>query len=186
MKACSRCKEIKELSCFPNKKGTKDGVRADCRICFSARMRELRQRPEWKAWKAAYQKSERYKEIKKRYNQSDLGRAKTRAAQKKRWRRLGDDEKEKVRANSRKWRKTEVGKASKDAERARYIAMGRYRVYHKVLTAKRNGTLKVQPCEKCGKKAQAHHDDYSKPLDVRWLCPVHHAEHHNMEDAKRA
>lgn len=31
----------------------------------------------------------------------------------------------------------------------------------------RNGRLLRQPCEVCGKgKAQAHHDDYSKPLDV--------------------
>lgn len=25
---------------------------------------------------------------------------------------------------------------------------------------------------------QAHHDDYSKPLEVRWLCPSHHKLHH--------
>ena len=35
------------------------------------------------------------------------------------------------------------------------------------------------PCEVCGAtKAQAHHCNYSKPLDVRWLCPKHHAEWH--------
>lgn len=39
--------------------------------------------------------------------------------------------------------------------------------------------LTRQPCEVCGsEKAQAHHDDYSKPLDVRWLCTTHHAEWH--------
>lgn len=43
----------------------------------------------------------------------------------------------------------------------------------------RDGRLMKQPCEVCGKKeAQAHHDDYSKPLDVRWLCTTHHAEWH--------
>lgn len=30
------------------------------------------------------------------------------------------------------------------------------------------GKVTPQPCEKCGaSKAQAHHDDYSKPLQVR-------------------
>ena len=38
----------------------------------------------------------------------------------------------------------------------------------------RNGTLQRQPCGVCGKKAEAHHPDYSKPLSVRWLCPLHH------------
>lgn len=33
-------------------------------------------------------------------------------------------------------------------------------------------------CEFCQKKAHAHHDDYDKPLDVRWLCVKHHFEHH--------
>ena len=41
------------------------------------------------------------------------------------------------------------------------------------------GVLIKKPCEKCGDpKAQGHHDDYSKPLDVRWLCAFHHREHH--------
>lgn len=48
-----------------------------------------------------------------------------------------------------------------------------------VNNAVRDGRLARQPCEVCGKqKAQAHHDDYSKPLDVRWLCTTHHAEWH--------
>lgn len=42
------------------------------------------------------------------------------------------------------------------------------------------GKLIKQPCEVCGdKKSQAHHDDYSKQLDVRWLCVKHHSEIHN-------
>lgn len=40
------------------------------------------------------------------------------------------------------------------------------------------GAIERQPCEVCGRKGQGHHDDYSKPFEVRWLCPKHHAEHH--------
>lgn len=35
-----------------------------------------------------------------------------------------------------------------------------------------------QPCCICGQKAQAHHHDYNKPLDVIWFCSKHHAEEH--------
>ena len=46
----------------------------------------------------------------------------------------------------------------------------------------RDGKLTKQPCEVCGDTAvDAHHDDYLKPLDVRWLCRKHHLEHHRKE-----
>ena len=42
-----------------------------------------------------------------------------------------------------------------------------------------SGKLVRQPCEVCNEpRSQAHHDDYSKPLDVKWLCVKHHAERH--------
>lgn len=48
-----------------------------------------------------------------------------------------------------------------------------------VTAAIKRGDIKKQPCERCGKeKAIAHHDDYSKPLDVMWLCTKHHGERH--------
>ncbi len=41
------------------------------------------------------------------------------------------------------------------------------------------GKLIRKSCEICGApKAEAHHDDYSKPLSVRWLCRKHHRELH--------
>jgi hypothetical protein len=41
------------------------------------------------------------------------------------------------------------------------------------------GRLVPQPCEVCGvPETQGHHTDYSKPLDVKWLCRTHHAAAH--------
>lgn len=49
-----------------------------------------------------------------------------------------------------------------------------------VATAKRDGALVEEACELCGgsRNVVAHHDDYAKPLEVRWLCRSHHGEWH--------
>lgn len=48
----------------------------------------------------------------------------------------------------------------------------------KVYLAIKEGKIVRQPCEKCGEKSEAHHPDYSKPLEVKWLCIIHHTEEH--------
>ena len=41
------------------------------------------------------------------------------------------------------------------------------------------GRLVRQPCERCGEtNVQAHHDDYSEPLEVTWLCHSCHRKLH--------
>jgi hypothetical protein len=41
------------------------------------------------------------------------------------------------------------------------------------------GRLEQKPCEACGdEETEAHHDDYSKPLVVRWFCRLHHEAQH--------
>lgn len=45
--------------------------------------------------------------------------------------------------------------------------------------AVRAGKLLKKPCEICGDlKVQAHHEDYSKPLEVVWLCNTCHKSKH--------
>lgn len=51
-----------------------------------------------------------------------------------------------------------------------------------VRRAVRNGSLVIQLCADCGtcsEKRQAHHSDYSKPLEVEWLCVSCHRLRHS-------
>src|SRR5690606_10388478 len=56
----------------------------------------------------------------------------------------------------------------------------KYRAHKMVGNAVRDKKLFRQPCETCGaeEKIHAHHDDYAKPLNVRWLCAAHHRQWH--------
>lgn len=83
--------------------------------------------------------------------------------------------------NERLWRKNNPEKANK----LRRIGVERYvkrypekrKAQSIVASAVRSKWLRQKPCVICGNlKAQAHHDDYSKPLDVVWLCVAHHKE----------
>lgn len=49
-----------------------------------------------------------------------------------------------------------------------------------VSNATRSGKLSPLPCFICGDEAEAHHPDYSKPLEVVWLCPPHHKQAHAL------
>lgn len=56
----------------------------------------------------------------------------------------------------------------------------KYRSHSLVNNSIRDGKLHPEPCEVCGvtEKIHAHHDDYLKPLNVRWLCAAHHKQWH--------
>lgn len=55
----------------------------------------------------------------------------------------------------------------------------------KVAKAIKAGRLVRQPCEVCGNpQTHGHHRDYSKPLEVQWLCGVHHKAAHKEMAAR--
>lgn len=55
----------------------------------------------------------------------------------------------------------------------------RHKAHSAVSNAIRDGRLERGPCAHCGttEKVQAHHHDYSRPLDVTWACFKCHREH---------
>ena len=55
----------------------------------------------------------------------------------------------------------------------------RIKAQSKIQNAILRGKLKRQPCVICKKlKVDAHHPDYTKPLEVIWLCHKHHKQLH--------
>lgn len=82
----------------------------------------------------------------------------------------------------REWKKTKEGKRSiaQDVKNQRLKFPERKKAYSKLDWAVRSGKIKKEPCIKCGDpNSQGHHEDYSKPYEVIWLCDLHHKEWEN-------
>jgi hypothetical protein len=85
-------------------------------------------------------------------------------------------------AQSKAYTQTPAGRAAVKRSHRKWIGNNRLKrdAHVAVNNAVRDGRLTKGPCEECGSQvSQAHHDDYSKPLSVRWLCTKHHAEEHH-------
>lgn len=99
----------------------------------------------------------------------------------------------KHRAYMREWQARNPGYANAQGRKHRERARGyELRKYHedaayrarklarmRLNGAVRRGEVLRRPCAVCGAvQSEAHHDDYARALDVRWLCKAHHEQHH--------
>lgn len=59
----------------------------------------------------------------------------------------------------------------------------RMRARNTLSNAVRDGKVEKRPCAFCGETVglEAHHHDYTKPLDVTWLCRPCHRRFHALE-----
>lgn len=86
---------------------------------------------------------------------------------------------ERFKSPSRKKMVVQYAKRRRTSPEGRPKFLARSKLAYQV----RNGLI-VRPdkCESCGItcKVQAHHEDYSRPYDVKWLCFVCHRKQHGQ------
>lgn len=150
MKVCFKCGAEKPLAEYYKHKMMADGHLNKCKAC--SRSDAKRNRDE---------NLEYYREYDKNRHECDPDRRAKNHAASKSWRQNNMDRAVEL---NRRWRKNNPEK---------------YAAHRAVSNALRDGKLQKQPCAICGDKlSQAHHNDYTKPLDVVWLCQQHHAQVH--------
>ncbi|CAL9961168.1 endonuclease [Vibrio phage K24] len=92
-----------------------------------------------------------------------------------------DAYKESARRASRKYARDNKEKRKESVDKYREKNKKKYQCHGIVAYAIKCGNLVRNHCEVCySAKTHAHHDDYDKPLDVRWLCDKHHNEWHRI------
>lgn len=148
MKKCPKCGEMKDRSEFYNNRSSNDGLSWSCKECTNMHQRE-------------YRKTDARKRALNKYNNSEKRRVRQRVY----------DSKLTTKNRHKEWRRSQDGKL--------YEANVRKTTKHKarMITnrAIREGIISRKPCEICGEEdAEAHHEDYSKPFSITWLCFNHH------------
>lgn len=153
-KQCSTCKVFKtRVDDFQKQSDKKDGLCSQCKECASKRSRK-------------YEKEKSLDpEWRKKRSEKSL----------RRYKEIIKDpillEKERERDRNR-------------IKKINPISILKSQARSMVNNALKNGRIRKSDCEECqsNESVQAHHDDYSKPLQVRWLCIKCHNILHRKYD----
>lgn len=153
MKTCTKCGGIKDLTEFSVDKRHSDRRASKCKACINVYQKIYRQSVRGKAIRKAHV-------LKEALVKPELRKARSRRAYYK--------NKEAFFLNSAKRRNSIQGKASREVH---------YAIRHGLIT-------KPAICNKCltplpSRMIHAHHPDYSKPLEVEWMCAKCHGKEHN-------
>lgn len=92
--------------------------------------------------------------------------------------------KERKELQQKKYRESAKGRATAIAKfrRDKLKHTEKYKARYKLRNAVWQGKIIKLPCEVCGdKRSQGHHEDYTKALEVKWLCDKHHKALHRAK-----
>ena len=155
MKKCTSCGGNKELDEFYKYAKAKDGLTASCKECIKLRDKRRYRTPKRQRW---------IKEKYTLYVQHNLARITKRKSE---WLKRNPDKRRRI---TQKYYKKVMGNSVKHNK---LLARRKLRYHVKM------GNIQKLPCEVCGNLiVHGHHDDYTQPLKVRWLCHQHHIEFH--------
>lgn len=154
-KRCSTCGEVKQIAEFTRRLERKSGYVSACKSCCNKR---------GKKW----------------YSENKEARQKTIH----KWAIKNRDRRAK---QAREYRKNNMARFNRALRKYRLMHPLAMRAVDKVKYAVKTGKLiKPKECSICGDSTQrihGHHEDYSKPLDVIWLCqPCHYKAHGKLQE----
>jgi len=186
MKKCYICKEIKEISEFYNDKSQSGGKSYECKKCKSE-IRKKQRLSNVDKYREQQRKSlERNYDSIRASQKRHLEKNRDKILKRRRENRLNKrdeiNKKESLRRKNDplyyiKERKRQKAWREKNKEKLK----NKTDTHKLVMYAVKLGILsKPKECSKCGqmKRIEGHHEDYSKPLEVIWLCnPCHQALH---------
>ena len=149
MKLCRKCGEKKKECGFHLSSRATDGLQSWCKECMCAGAAEYRKRNPIKT------KQYRRKYYKKNYD--------------------------KIADSIARWRKSKNGQEYRRGwqakNREKYSA--HYKLYYQIKCGNIIRPTQCSSCKNESSRIEGHHSDYSKPLDVMWLCKPCHYKIHN-------
>lgn len=165
-KECFKCKAVKPLTEFYKHSEMADGHLNKCKQCAKRDVLEHREKnlEKIRAYDRGRSMLPHRIQARREYANSPAGREVHK------------------RLNS-KYAKSDIGKQVKKRAMAKYnerypLAYAAHVIFGNAL---RDGKVdRADKCSFCGsiKNIQGHHDDYTKPLEVRWLCALCHKRWH--------
>jgi hypothetical protein len=180
LKRCRDCQKEKPHAEYRRKDGPRDGLSSLCRPCESIRRR-------------AYYIADRARVLARARTRANV--PEVRKARRKYLETRGDEFAIRANAYYRRWYAARAAKTGKSYNpfngRSREGAKKRRYAVRTANNAIAQGRL-IRPdhCSECGnrplRKVEGHHPDYSKPLEVEWLCRRCHAARHRAQRSQKA